>query len=279
MKNKLLKISLVGKTNAGKSTLINTLVGEKISITNKKINTTEVLISGILNINENQLIFYDTPGISNLHGTKVNNNNFKQNLWEALNNCNIILYVIDSIKINYKEIKKNYLKLSEINKEILIVFNKIDLINKNDLLPITKEISQNLNTYNFFYISAKLQKGINILKKSLAKKTLEKNWIYLENEISNKDDIFISNECTRNEILSQLHKEIPYKLKVQNCIFKYLKNGDLKIKQEIIINNNRYKKIVLGKNGSKIKEIRVNSQKVLSKIFNKNVHLYINIVL
>ena len=87
----------------------------------------------------------------------------------------------------------------------------------------------------------------------------------------------MSNEITRNEVLNFLHQEIPYNIKIINNVFKYLKNGDLKIKQEIQIENKRYKKIILGKNGSKIKEIRIKSQKNLSKIFNSKVHLYINL--
>ena len=111
--------------------------------------------------------------------------------------------------------------------------------------------------------------------KYLLSKTYYKKWIYNDNEISNKDDIFITNEITRNMILKLLHKEIPYNVKVKNKIFKYLKNGDLKVKQEIKIKNNRYKKILIGKDGSKIKSIRINSQKGISKSLNTKVHLYL----
>ena len=278
MKKKLLKISIVGKTNAGKSTLINGLIGETISITNKKINTTEDLILGILNINENQLIFYDTPGLNYLKNIDKKKIKLKHNLWKGLDETDVIFYLIDVKKYNFDEISNNFTKLEETNKKIIIIFNKNDLIDKKLILPKIKELDSKFKIDSFFSISAKKKLGLNKIKQYLIKISYNSDWLYHRNEISNKDDIFIANESTRNSILSLLHKEIPYNLKITNKIFKYLKNGDLKIKQNIEINNIRYKKIILGKNGEKIKEIRIKSQNYLSKLFNNKVHLYIQII-
>ena len=278
MKKKLLKISIVGKTNAGKSTLINGLIGETISITNKKINTTEDLILGILNINENQLIFYDTPGLNYLKNINKKKIKLKHNLWKGLDETDVIFYLIDVKKYNFDEISNNFKKLQETNKKIIIIFNKNDLIDKKLILPKIKELDSKFKIDSFFSISAKKKLGLNKIKQYLTKISYNSDWYYQKNEISNKDDIFISNESTRNSILSLLHKEIPYNIKITNKIFKYLKNGDLKIKQNIEINNIRYKKIILGKNGEKIKEIRIKSQNYLSKLFNNRVHLYIQII-
>ena len=277
MKKKLLKISIVGKTNAGKSTLINNLIGETISIVNKKINTTEDLILGVLNVKQNQLIFYDTPGISYLKKIDKNKIKLKKNLWNGLNEADIIMYIIDSKNYNIDDIKKNILKIHEIKKKIIVVLNKNDLVKKINILPIINDLNNKIDVDSFFSISAKKKLGLENLKKYLLSKTYLSKWIYKESEISNKDDIFITNETTRNIILNLLHKEIPYQLKIVNKIFKYLKNGDLKIKQEIEIKNLRYKKIILGKKGSKIKEIRIKSQKNISKILKTKVHLYINV--
>ena len=278
MKTKLLKIAIVGKTNAGKSTLINNLIGETISIINKKINTTEDLILGVLNINNNQLIFFDTPGLSNIKNIDIKKNKLKLNLWNGLEQSNIIIYLIDVLKYNFEEIKNNISILKAIEKDIIIVFNKSDLVNSKIILPKIKEINKKLNLDIFFSISAKKKLGLENIKKFLIKKTIKQKWIYENEEISDKDDIFISNESTRNSILTLIHKEIPYNLKITNKMFKYLKNGHLKIKQDIEINNPRYKKIILGKNGEKIKEIRIRSQKYLSSILDTKVHLYINII-
>ena len=276
MRKKLLKISIVGKTNSGKSTLINALVGETVSIINKKINTTEDLIAGILNIKNQQLVFYDTPG---LVLTKKNiKKKLIKNLWEGLNQCDVILYILDIKKYNFNEIKLNLIKLNELNKKIIILFNKIDLIDKNTILPIIKEISNYFSHKDYFAISAKKKIGTTYLIKFLLKQAYFSKWIYDDNEITNKDEIFISNEITRNKALTLLNKEIPYNITVKNLIFKYLKNGDLKIKQEIQVTNQRYKKIIIGKNGNKIKDIRTKSQNAISQIMKAKVHLYINIL-
>ena len=259
MKKKILKISIVGKTNAGKSTLLNSLVGEVVSITNKKINTTEDMIIGLINIKNQQLIFYDTPGISNLKKIKNFNSNLKKNLWQGLNESDLIIYLIDIKKYNKYEIVSNILKLSETQKKIIKVFNKNDLIDKKTILPKIKELDTSIDIDSYFSISAKKKLGIDNLVKYLLKKTYKSEWLFKDKEITDKDDIFITNECTRNTLLSLLHKEIPYNIKVKNKVFKYLSNKDLKIKQEIKISNLRYKKIILGKKGEKIKEIKIKS--------------------
>ena len=278
MKKKLLKISIIGKTNAGKSTLINNLVGEIISITNKKINTTEDLIIGITNYKNIQLVFYDTPGLNNIKSIDKKNIKMKQNLWNGLNETDLILYLIDITKYDFNEISSNINKLEEIKKPIIIVFNKNDLIEKKLILPKINELNKKFKLQNFFSISAKKILGLDVLKEYLQNKSYQSQWIYEKNEITNKDDIFITNECTRDVILNLIHKEIPYNIKITNKLFKFLKNGDLKIKQNIEIENQRYKKIILGKNGDKIKDIRIKSQSNISKILKTKVHLYIKII-
>ena len=278
MKTKILKISLVGKTNAGKSTLLNNLVGEKISITNKKINTTEDFVIGIINIKNTQLVLYDTPGISFLRDNKSQKNKLKKNLWEGLNQSDIILYLIDSKRIELNDLKNDFPKLYELKKNISIIFNKTDLIKAENLLKHIKLITEKYKIEKFFNISAKKKLGFENLIDYLLQKSKYGKWQYKDDEITDKDDIFITNECTRNEILSLINKEIPYNIEVTNKTFKYLKNGQLKIKQDIIINNDRYKKILLGRKGSKIKDIRIKSQKEISNILNVKTHLYINII-
>ena len=278
MKNRLLKISLIGKTNSGKSTFLNLVVGEKISIINRKVNTTQDIIKGIVNFNETQLIFFDSPGTNAKKEKEIKNKKFQTHLYEVIDNTDLIMYFIDSNLKKFDHILSEIKKISEKKKKILIIFNKIDLINPRKILFLVKILKSYEYIDAFFYISAKYNKGIKDLKKYLISSSILSKWIYSDNEISNKDDIFITSECTRNAVLTYIHKEIPYNVIIKNDCFKTLKNGDKKIKQSIKIKNPRYKSILLGKNGQTIKKIRVKSQNEISKIFNSKVHLYLKVI-
>jgi len=278
MISRVLKIALVGKTNAGKSTLINRIVGEKISIQNKKINTTQVTVMGIKNIRKTQLIFYDTPGSNFLKSLNAQSKNLKTNLWSGIDDSDIILYLVDSKTANSKFLFEQINKLQEVKKKILIIFNKIDLISNKDILPLTSNLNKNFNIDSFFTISAKQNIGIEDLLNYINKFSYASNWIFKNDEITNKDDVFIVGELLRETILTYMHKEIPYNVNIETSNFKTLRNKDIKIKQKIIINQPSYKKIILGKKGEMIKKIREDSQKKMSKIFNAKIHLYIEIL-
>ena len=278
MTSKILKIALVGRTNAGKSTLINKIVGEKISIQNKKINTTQITVKGIKNIRKTQLIFYDTPGSNFLKSLNTQSKNLKTNLWNGIDDSDIILYLVDSKTANTKFLFEQIKKLQEVNKKILIIFNKIDLIANKEILPLTSNLNKNFNIDSFFTISAKQNIGIEDLLNYIDKFSYASNWVFKDDEITNKDDVFIVGELLRETMLTYLHKEIPYNVNIQTSNFKTLRNKDIKIKQKIIIKQPRYKKIILGKKGEMIKKIREDSQKKMSKIFNAKIHLYIEIL-
>ena len=277
MKNKIVKISIVGKTNSGKSTLLNQIVGEKISIQNKKINTTQEVIIGIKNIKNIQMLFYDTPGSNFLKSLVSESKKLKVNLWNGIDESDLIIYLIDSKFINLNFLFDQLNKLQEIKKKIIIVFNKIDLISSKKLLPIISKINSKFKIESFFTISALKNNGINELLINLSNYSYPSEWIFSEDDISNKDDLFIINELLRETFLNYLHKEIPYNIKIETTHYKHLKNNDIKIKQKIFINEKRYKKIILGKKGEMIKKIREDCQKKLGQVFQKKVHLYLEL--
>jgi GTP-binding protein Era len=278
MKSKILKIALVGRTNAGKSTLINKIVGEKISIQNKKINTTQITIMGVKNIKKTQLIFYDTPGSNFLKSLNKKTRTLKTNLWSGIDESDIILYLIDSKIANIKFLYDQISKLQEVKKKIIVIFNKIDLISNKQLLPFIGDLDKKFQIDSFFTISAIQNIGIEELLDYIKKYSYLSEWIFKENEITNKDDIFIISELLRETMLKYLHKEIPYNVNIETSNFKTLKNNDIKIKQKIIINQKRYKKIILGKKGEMIKKIREDSQKKMSQILKAKIHLYLEIL-
>jgi len=278
MKTKKLRISLVGRTNAGKSTLINRIVGEKISIQNKKINTTQDTIIGIRNIKESQLLFYDTPGSNFLKNLDSQSKKLKKNLWNGIDESDLILYLIDSSSINTKFLFEQLEKINETKKKIIVAFNKTDLILNKKLLPIITKISNQFKVESFFTISAKKNIGIDDILKFLKKYTYPSKWEYLKDEITNKDDKFFLSELLRETLLTYLHKEIPYNISIRTTNFKELSKSDIKIKQKILINEKRYKKIILGKKGSMIKKIREECQKKIKSVFKKKIHLYIELI-
>ena len=278
MKSKILKISIVGKTNAGKSTLINKIIGEKISIQNKKINTTQEMIIGVKNIKNIQILFYDTPGSNFLKNSNINSKKLKQNLWNGIDESDIIFYLIDSKTANFKFLFEQIDKLKEVKKKIIVIFNKIDLISNKQLLPLISDLDKNFNIDSFFTISAMQNIGIDDLLDYIQKYSYVSKWIFTDDEITNKDDIFIISELLRETMLTYLHKEIPYNINIETSNFKTLKNNDIKIKQKIIINQKRYKKIILGKKGEMIKKIREDSQKKMSQILKAKIHLYLEIL-
>ena len=278
MKTKKLRISLVGRTNAGKSTLINRIVGEKISIQNKKINTTQDTIIGIRNIKESQLLFYDTPGSNFLKNLDSQSKKLKKNLWNGIDKSDLILYLIDASSINTKFLFEQLEKINETKKKIIVAFNKTDLILNKKLLPIITKISNQFKVESFFTISAKKNIGIDDILKFLKKYTYPSKWEYLNDEITNKDDKFFLSELLRETLLTYLHKEIPYNISIRTTNFKELSKSDIKIKQKILINEKRYKKIILGKKGSMIKKIREECQKKIKSVLKKKIHLYIELI-
>ena len=278
MKTKKLRISLVGRTNAGKSTLINRIVGEKISIQNKKINTTQDTIIGIRNIKESQLLFYDTPGSNFLKNLDSQSKKLKKNLWNGIDESDLILYLIDASSINTKFLFEQLEKINETKKKIIVAFNKTDLILNKKLLPIITKISNQFKVESFFTISAKKNIGIDDILNFLKKYTYPSKWEYLNDEITNKDDKFFLSELLRETLLTYLHKEIPYNISIRTTNFKELSKSDIKIKQKILINEKRYKKIILGKKGSMIKKIREECQKKIKSVFKKKIHLYIELI-
>ena len=278
MTNKIIKVALVGRTNSGKSTLINKIVGEKISIQNKKINTTQVNVIGIKNINENQLIFYDTPGSNFLKSLNKESKKLKLNLWNSIDESDIVAYLIDSKTINQKFLFEQLDKLKEIKKKIIIIFNKIDLISNKKILPLISELDKQFEVDSFFTISALKNIGISDILNHIKKFSYVSEWIFRDDEITDKDDKFILEELLRETILNYLHKEIPYNLIIKTTNFKTLKNNDIKIKQQIIIKESRYKKIILGKKGEMIKNIREDSQKKMSQVLKAKIHLYLEVI-
>jgi len=268
-KNKCGVILLTGFPNAGKSTLLNNILNNKISIVSHKVQTTKEKISGVINLNHSQLIFTDTPGI--IKNRKYKTKSLSRSIQDEIERVDLNLFIYDLSKKIDKKL------LSEINtiiqnfKKNCLVLNKIDLVSKDRLLKYSKILNSQINFSKTFMISAKKKKGLNFLLNHLIDEIPERHWKYNGKIKVTKSIIYRVSEITREKIFNLVNKEIPYLVKIKTKI----KNEEkiIKIYQEIYVNKDSQKSIIIGKNGEKIKKIGTRSRIDIEKILKKKVFL------
>ena len=262
-------ISLTGFPNAGKSTLLNNIVNNKISIVSHKVQTTKEKISGVINFKLNQLIFTDTPGI--IPNRQYKTKSFSRSIQDEEEKVDLNLFIYDlSKKIDKK-------RLTEINtiiqnfKNNYLVLNKIDLVSKDRILKYSEILNSHINFSKTFMISAKKRKGLKFLLNNLIDEIPERHWKYNEKIKVTKSVNYRISEITREKIFNLVNKEIPYLVKIKTKI----KNEEkiIKVYQEIYVNKDSQKSIIIGKNGEKIKMIGTRSRIDIEKILKKKVFL------
>ena len=273
-------VNIIGPPNSGKSTLINQLIGSKVSIVSPKAQTTRFSVRGILNVdidkditNRSQIIFVDTPGI--FEPKRKLDQFILNNTLSNIKGADHSIFIYDS---KNKKGMGDFLKTLKIvnfeNKNLTLVLNKIDQVEKKNLLLITDEILKNCCFSNVFMISALNGDGCNELKNFLAKKMPIGNFLYDEKQKSNLSDKLMASEITREKLFKHLSFEIPYNLYVETNEWQEKKN-EIKIYQNIIVPKSSHKMIIIGKNGENIKKIGKLSRQELSQIFDKKIHLFL----
>ncbi len=264
-------VLLIGETNAGKSTLVNSIVDSKVSIVSHKVQTTRFKILGIHSKGDLQVIFIDTPGIFN---SKRDFDKEMINLsYSQIKEADIVAVIADSNK-RITEHTRNIIKKIPENKKVIFIFNKVDLIRKEKLLELVSQLDDSNKFDRFFMISALKKKGINDLLLYLENNTFHNNWFYDENQISDLQLNQLATEITREKIYKHLHQELPYQITVVHDKWEET-DQSISIYQTIFIAKNNYKGIILGKSGEKIKQIKVDSSKDLEKEFGKKIKLYL----
>ena len=271
-------VNLVGIPNSGKSTLINRLVGKKISIVSHKIQTTRFCIRGICNFNlsnklKSQIIFIDTPGIF------VPKKRFEKAMvsavWSELNFTDKVVFIHDVSKSFDNNIREIINKINLMNSNIILVLNKIDLLPKKDLLKKISEIKTFYNFEKIFLISAKNGSGCDKLKLYLANMMPIHSFFYDENIVSDLPQSILAAEITREKLLKNLNQELPYNLTVETEKWDIKPDDSFNIHQTIYINKNSYKPIILGKGGQNIKRIGILSRKEIEKLLDAKVNLFL----
>jgi GTPase len=267
-------ISLIGVPNVGKSTLLNSLVGQKISIVTPKPQTTRNLIRGIKIINSTQLIFVDTPGIfapKNQAGKIM-----VKRAWQGIAGVNQIFLITDISKYNSSGNISIIKKLNQENARASLIINKIDLIKKEELFEIINSMKELYSFENIFLVSALRKKGLKELLAHLVKTSVYEAWPFSKGEITDAPLKFQIAEIIREKIFMSTREEIPYNVDVE---IPSIKDDQklMSIEAEILVRSNSHKKILIGKGASLIKKIGMTSRVELEKTLHKKVFLSTNV--
>jgi len=265
-------VAVLGAPNAGKSTLVNRLVGAKISIVSPKVQTTRSRIRGIFVEDDTQLILVDTPGIFK-PGRRLDRA-MVASAWTEAEDCDLRMLLVDAVKGIDKNTQSIIANLKNNKQRCILVINKIDLVSKDKLLPLIASLNKADIFTETFLISAETGENVDELKKHLISKAPKGMWMYPDDQLTDLPNRLFAAEITREKLFMALQQELPYSVAVQTTAFKEQKNG-IRIEQTIYVEREGQKSIVLGKNGQMIKKIGERARYELSKLFEMPVHLFL----
>jgi len=268
-------VAVIGAPNAGKSTLVNQLVGQKVAITSAKAQTTRARLLGIALQDEVQIILVDTPGI--FAPKRRLDRAMVQAAWEGAHAADAVLLVVDPIKQRRHELAPLLETLKDRPERKLLVLNKVDASPKEKLLELAQELSGKVDFAEVFFVSALTGDGVPELKTNLASLMPEGPWHYPEDQVSDASERLLAAEVTREQLYRQLHEELPYDSAVRPEAYTVRKDGSVEIHQQIVIGRDSQKPIVLGKRGARIKAIGEAARKELSEILGVPVHLFLHV--
>lgn len=268
-------IAVIGAPNAGKSTLVNALVGQKVAITSAKAQTTRARLLGIALIDQTQIILADTPGI--FEPRRRLDRAMVSAAWEGAHSADAILLVVDALKLRRHELQPLLEVLKDRPERKLLAINKVDASDKEPLLVLAENLTGEAQFDEVFFISALTGDGVPELKERLADMMPEGPWHYPEDQVSDASERLLACEVTREQLFRQLHDELPYDSAVRPESYTPRKDGSVEIRQQIVIARDSQKAIVLGKGGSKIKAIGEAARAELSEILGQKVHLFLHV--
>jgi GTPase len=272
-------VALIGAPNAGKSTLLNRLIGQKISIVSRKVQTTRTIIRGVLTLADTQIIFIDTPGI--FRPKRRLDRSMVGAAWDGIADANTVILLIDAHKgLRHKETLDIIESFKKSERRIDVAINKIDGFSREKLPELAQQIYDTNIVDDIYMISALTGSGTQDLVKKITEKLPEMPFVYEEDEVSDIPLKFLAAEITREQIFDRLHDEIPYNTTVETEVLEKLKSGTktpLRLKQIIFVTREAHRRILLGKQGQMIKFIGENSRKELSKLLERPIHLFLHV--
>jgi GTP-binding protein Era len=266
-------IALIGAPNAGKSTLLNTLVGSKVTIVSRKVQTTRSLIRGICIEGQSQLIFVDTPGI--FAPRRRLDRAMVTSAWSGVHDADLVGVLIDARKGLDEDADAIFAKLAEVKQPKILILNKVDVVAKENLLTLAQAANGEARFEMTFMISALTGDGVADLKRWLAQRMPLGPWLYPAEQMSDAPLRQLAAEITREKLFERLHQELPYHSTVETDVWKELRKDDIRVEQTIYVERESQRKIVLGKGGQTIKAIGEAARKEITELVEAKVHLFL----
>lgn len=266
-------IALIGAPNAGKSTLLNALVGSKIAIVTHKVQTTRARLVGVAVYKENQFIFVDTPGI--FTAKKRLERAMVAAAWEGANDADVIVFMVDATRKIEEGTRTIAAGLKGSSKKAILVINKIDLVKRDTLLAKTQELNELGDFEETLMISATTGNGLKALQDKLAENIPTGPWLYPEDHLTDITERMLAAEITREKFFMRFHEELPYAATIETERWKELKDGSVRIEQVIYVERDSQKAMVIGKGGKGLKTIGKQAREELEELLDRKVHLFI----
>ena len=268
-------VAVIGAPNAGKSTLVNGLVGQKVAIVSPKAQTTRARMMGIAIHDSSQVVLVDTPGI--FEPRRRLDRAMVAAAWGGAGDADLILLVIDSADGLNREVDRIVSGLEQREHPLWIALNKVDIVKKPKLLELSSKLTDRLNPEKVFMISAANGEGVIDLKEALAAAMPGGPWLYPEDEVSDATDRMIAAELTREQLYNQLQQELPYASAIETESWEDRPDGSTVIHQQIFIERDSQKAIVIGKGGSRLRTIGEKARAEISEHLGRKVHLFLHV--
>ena len=268
-------VAVVGAPNAGKSTIVNALVGQKVAIVSPKAQTTRTRLMGVAMEGEAQIVLIDTPGI--FAPTRRLDRAMVAAAWNSLDQAEAILVMIDAAAKLGERAERVLQGIEGRPEKKFLVLNKVDLTRKDKLLTIATQLNERVAFDETFFISASTGDGVPELKGHLAKLMPEGPWHFPEDEVSDAPERMLAAEITREQLYRQLHEELPYQSTVETEKFTTRPDGSAEIHQQILVARDNQRAIILGHKGERIKEIGSKARAELAELLGRKVHLFLHV--
>jgi GTP-binding protein Era len=268
-------VAVVGAPNAGKSTLVNALVGQKVAIVSPKAQTTRTRLMGVAIEGDAQILLVDTPGI--FDPRRRLDRAMVAAAWGGAQDADLVALVVDAEAGFSHRIEALLDTLAGRSEAKLLILNKVDIAEKQALLTLTARLNERVPFESTFMISATSGDGVDALKQTLAERMPEGPWLFPEDQVSDATDRMLAAEVTREQLYLQLHAELPYASAIETEKYEERKDGSVAIHQQILVGRPTQRAIVLGKNGSRIKQIGAAAREELSRLLDRKVHLFLHV--